>query len=98
VPDRSYGVSAGKPAAPSGARAAVVALQAALRRELYVTPYESIAWDAQRNNCAEIDLYAPHTVGGRRQERQCMDGCVARPPLNAHACAFPRPLGCLCSG
>ena len=34
----------------------------ALRTELYVQPYESIAWDAQRNNCVSIDLYAPHTV------------------------------------
>lgn len=37
-------------------------LTRALRSELYTTPYESINWDAQRNNCASIDLYAPHTV------------------------------------
>ena len=33
-----------------------------LRSELYTRPYDSIDWDAQRNNCAQIDLYAPHTV------------------------------------
>lgn len=35
----------------------------ALRSELYPpsTPYASIDWDAHRNTCADIDLYAPHT-------------------------------------
>jgi squalene/oxidosqualene cyclase-like protein len=37
-------------------------IQEALRRELYVQPYESINWDAARNTCATIDLYAPHTA------------------------------------
>ncbi|KAJ3115426.1 Lanosterol synthase (Oxidosqualene--lanosterol cyclase) [Phlyctochytrium bullatum] len=33
----------------------------ALRKELYVTDYDKINWDAQRNNVAAVDLYAPHT-------------------------------------
>ncbi|OZJ06194.1 hypothetical protein BZG36_00978 [Bifiguratus adelaidae] len=32
-----------------------------LRREIYVQPYESIDWNAQRNNIAKEDLYMPHT-------------------------------------
>ncbi len=53
----SYGIRGTAPASD---------LARALRGELYTQPYESIAWDAQRNNCASIDLYAPHTVGGHR--------------------------------
>ncbi|KAJ1535405.1 Lanosterol synthase (Oxidosqualene--lanosterol cyclase), partial [Cladochytrium tenue] len=33
----------------------------ALREELYVQPYDTINWPAQRNNVASVDLYAPHT-------------------------------------
>ncbi|KAJ3175039.1 Lanosterol synthase (Oxidosqualene--lanosterol cyclase) [Irineochytrium annulatum] len=33
----------------------------ALRKELYVKPYEEINWPAQRNNVAQVDLYSPHT-------------------------------------
>ena len=36
------------------------ALTDALRRELYVQPYESIVWDETRNACAKEDLYYPH--------------------------------------
>ncbi|PHZ13235.1 lanosterol synthase [Rhizopus microsporus ATCC 52813] len=32
-----------------------------LREELYVQPYDTINWDKQRNNVAEVDLYMPHT-------------------------------------
>lgn len=32
-----------------------------LREELYVQPYDSINWDAQRNNVAKEDLFLPHT-------------------------------------
>lgn len=32
-----------------------------LREELYVEPYDSINWDKQRNNVAEVDLYTPHS-------------------------------------
>ncbi|KAI8968238.1 terpenoid cyclases/protein prenyltransferase alpha-alpha toroid [Mycotypha africana] len=32
-----------------------------LRQELYVEPYDSIVWDKQRNNVAEVDLYTPHS-------------------------------------
>lgn len=32
-----------------------------LRDELYVEPYDSINWDKQRNNVAEVDLYTPHS-------------------------------------
>lgn len=32
-----------------------------LREELYVESYESINWDKQRNNVAEVDLYTPHS-------------------------------------
>lgn len=32
----------------------------ALRQELYVAPYDSIDWDAARNQCAKPDLYYPH--------------------------------------
>ncbi|KAG1143493.1 hypothetical protein G6F37_006695 [Rhizopus arrhizus] len=32
-----------------------------LREELYTQPYETINWDKQRNNVAEVDLYMPHT-------------------------------------
>lgn len=49
----SYGIRATAPLTP---------LACALRNELYCAPYHSINWDAQRNNCASIDLYAPHTV------------------------------------
>lgn len=34
---------------------------ASLREELYVQPYDSINWPAQRGNVAEIDIFAPHT-------------------------------------
>ncbi|KAJ7224460.1 terpenoid cyclases/protein prenyltransferase alpha-alpha toroid [Mycena pura] len=34
----------------------------ALREELYPENYYSIDWPAQRNNVAEVDLYAPHTT------------------------------------
>lgn len=34
---------------------------ASLREELYVQPYESINWSAQRNNVASVDIFAPHT-------------------------------------
>lgn len=33
-----------------------------LREELYVEPYEKINWPAQRFNCAEADLYKPHSL------------------------------------
>jgi len=33
-----------------------------LKGELYVGNYDEIDWIAQRNNCAEVDLYAPHTM------------------------------------
>ncbi|KAJ1554505.1 Lanosterol synthase (Oxidosqualene--lanosterol cyclase), partial [Cladochytrium tenue] len=33
----------------------------ALRKELYVQPYATIDWPAQRNNVAKVDLYAPHS-------------------------------------
>ncbi|WFD36580.1 lanosterol synthase [Malassezia cuniculi] len=36
-------------------------LTRALRKELYVEPYESINWPKQRNNVAQVDVYAPHT-------------------------------------
>jgi hypothetical protein len=42
--------------------AAIGPLQLALRSELYTAPYASIRWDAVRNSCAPIDLYAPHTA------------------------------------
>ncbi len=32
-----------------------------LRQELYVQPYETIDWPAQRNNVAKGDVYSPHT-------------------------------------
>lgn len=32
-----------------------------LREELYVQSYDSINWDKQRNNVAEVDLYTPHS-------------------------------------
>lgn len=32
----------------------------ALRQELYPMPYETINWDAARNQCAKPDLYYPH--------------------------------------
>ncbi|KAI9267811.1 terpenoid cyclases/protein prenyltransferase alpha-alpha toroid [Sporodiniella umbellata] len=32
-----------------------------LREELYTQPYETIDWDSQRNNVADVDLYMPHT-------------------------------------
>lgn len=31
-----------------------------LRQELYVQPYESIKWPAQRNNVNALDIYNPH--------------------------------------
>lgn len=31
-------------------------------QELYVVEYDKINWPAQRNNCAAVDLYAPHTM------------------------------------
>ena len=31
-----------------------------LRQELYVEPYESINWSAQRNNINALDVYSPH--------------------------------------
>ncbi|KAF7294505.1 Terpene cyclase/mutase family member [Mycena kentingensis (nom. inval.)] len=34
----------------------------ALRQELYTQSYYSINWPAQRNNVAEVDVYAPHTT------------------------------------
>jgi hypothetical protein len=39
-------------------------LQHALRKELYPpdAPYHSVNWESVRNQCASIDLYAPHTV------------------------------------
>ncbi|RDD36321.1 Lanosterol synthase [Trichoplax sp. H2] len=33
----------------------------ALRKELYVQPYEKIDWPAQRNNIAAVDIYTPHS-------------------------------------
>ncbi|KAL7423173.1 Lanosterol synthase (Oxidosqualene--lanosterol cyclase) [Cryptotrichosporon argae] len=32
----------------------------ALRQELYTQPYDSIAWNAQRNHVAAVDIYSPH--------------------------------------
>lgn len=32
-----------------------------LRQELYVEPYESINWPAQRGNIASVDIFYPHT-------------------------------------
>lgn len=32
-----------------------------LRQELYVQPYESINWPAQRGNIAQVDVFYPHT-------------------------------------
>jgi lanosterol synthase len=37
------------------------ALTRALREELYVQPYDSIDWPAQRNNVYALDLYQPHS-------------------------------------
>ncbi|TFK45957.1 terpene synthase [Heliocybe sulcata] len=34
----------------------------ALREEIYVEPYHTIDWPAQRNNIAKVDLYTPHTL------------------------------------
>lgn len=31
-----------------------------LRQELYTTAYDSIDWNAARNQCADEDLYYPH--------------------------------------
>ncbi len=36
-------------------------LIASLREELYVQPYESINWPAQRGNIAAVDTFYPHT-------------------------------------
>ncbi|KAJ3225057.1 Lanosterol synthase (Oxidosqualene--lanosterol cyclase) [Clydaea vesicula] len=33
-----------------------------LRSELYVEDYFDIYWPSQKNNCAKVDLYSPHTV------------------------------------
>ncbi|KAN0060054.1 Lanosterol synthase (Oxidosqualene--lanosterol cyclase) [Thecaphora frezii] len=33
-----------------------------LRQELYVQSYGQIRWSAQRNNIAQVDVYAPHTM------------------------------------
>jgi squalene/oxidosqualene cyclase-like protein len=33
-----------------------------LREELYTEPYEKINWPAQRFNCAQADLYKPHSL------------------------------------
>lgn len=32
-----------------------------LREELYIQSYETINWDQQRNNVAQVDLYMPHS-------------------------------------
>ena len=37
-------------------------LTEAIRGELYVQPYDSIDWNAARNQCAEQDLYYPHPL------------------------------------
>lgn len=37
-------------------------LTEALRTELYVRPYDSIDWNAARNQCAKQDLYYPHPL------------------------------------
>jgi squalene/oxidosqualene cyclase-like protein len=34
-------------------------LTRALREELYITPYESIDWDAHRHTCSPMDAYSP---------------------------------------
>ncbi|KAG9104304.1 Lanosterol synthase (Oxidosqualene--lanosterol cyclase) [Ceratobasidium sp. 370] len=34
----------------------------ALRKELYVEPYEQIDWIKQRNNVNPVDVFAPHTL------------------------------------
>lgn len=35
-------------------------LTAAIRGELYTQSYDSIDWNAARNQCAKEDLYYPH--------------------------------------
>ncbi|KAK4684411.1 hypothetical protein P7C73_g5763, partial [Tremellales sp. Uapishka_1] len=35
-------------------------LSLALRQEIYVQPYSSIKWSAQRNNISPLDIYSPH--------------------------------------
>ncbi|PWN48974.1 putative lanosterol synthase [Violaceomyces palustris] len=43
-------------------RAEMDPLIESLRQELYVQPYDSIDWPKQRNNVAQVDVYAPHTL------------------------------------
>ncbi len=45
-----------------GARAVgeLTPLVMALREELYVADYQTIDWNAARNECAKEDLYYPH--------------------------------------
>ncbi|KAJ3124877.1 Lanosterol synthase (Oxidosqualene--lanosterol cyclase) [Nowakowskiella sp. JEL0407] len=33
-----------------------------LREEIFVTPYEKINWNKQRNNICKVDMYSPHTT------------------------------------
>ena len=39
-------------------------LTAAIRGELYTQSYETIDWNAARNQCAKEDLYYPHPMVG----------------------------------
>ena len=33
----------------------------ALRKEIYVAPYDGIDWDAERHSCSPLDVYDPVT-------------------------------------
>lgn len=54
-----------------------------LRHELYVEPYESINWAKQRNNVAEIDVWAPHTrtLNALMGILSVYESCGGLPPL-----------------
>ena len=59
-------------------------LTAAIRGELYTQSYDSIDWNAARNQCAKEDLYYPHPkVTGTRNSMQ-QPRVVT---ISSHACA-----------
>ena len=43
------------------ATGAITPLVQALRREIFVQPYESIDWNKARFEVSQHDLYSPHT-------------------------------------
>ena len=68
----------------------------ALRQELYVAPYDSIDWDAARNQCAKPDLYYPHPklqVCNRCSGPLLLYDTQFRDALVSGASAGPLPVG-----